>query len=299
MRERCMRGWVVALALVLWPSIGRPDGHQAPLPDSESFLAKTRDRLATNALLLSRYTYKERRSEIRTNPFGRIGTGTLLVYEVFPSVDPEMTYRRLVERDGRPVPAAEIARQDHAHQVRYLEWRRKLARETADERSDRLRRQADEERRQRELASETLGLFKFTLDRRDTWQGRPAIVVRFEPKLGARPRSRESRVASVFVGQAWIHETEHQLMHLEAGAVDDVSFGFGMIARLHEGAKALVTRTEVSGVWLPSETRFAGTGRALMFRKVTIDYLREYFDYRPFNPADPPPIPGLGSSGSR
>jgi hypothetical protein len=101
------------------------------------------------------------------------------------------------------------------------------------------------------------------------------------------------------VGQAWIHETEHQLMHLEAGAVDDVSFGFGMIARLHEGAKALVTRTEVSGVWLPSETRFAGTGRALMFRKVTIDYLREYFDYRPFNPADPPPIPGLGSSGSR
>jgi hypothetical protein len=72
-----------------------------------------------------------------------------------------------------------------------------------------------------------------------------------------------------------------------------------MIAKLHEGAKATLTRTEVQGVWLPSETHFKGTGRAMMFRRVTIDYLREYFDYRPFDPAAPPPIPGLASSGSR
>ncbi len=270
-----------------------------PLPDAEAFFAKARERLASNALLQSRYAFKERRTEIKMNPLGRMGTGPMLVYEVYPSVDPEMTYRRVIQRDGKLVPAAEIAAQDRAYRSRYEGWRRELARATPDERAARLHRQAEEEKRQRVLARETLALFTFTIDRRDAWQGHPAIVVRFAPKPGARPRSRESRVASAFAGQVWIHENEHEIMHLEADTIDDVSFGWGMIAKLHEGAKASLTRDEMNGVWLPSETRFTGTGRAMMFRRVTINYVREYFDYRPFDPAEPPPIRGLVSSGSR
>jgi hypothetical protein len=294
-----MRTLAMAAGLVSCVVVALPGARQAALPDAPSFLAKVRDQLATNALLQGRYTFKERRSEVRTNPFGRIGTGALLVYEVFPSVDPAMTYRRLVERDGQPVPESEVAEQDRAYGERYREWRHELERAGAAERASRLRRQAEEEQRQRALAKETLALFTFAIDRRGTWQDQPAIVVRFERRPGARPRSRESRIASVFTGEAWIHETEYEVMRIEADAVDEVSFGFGMIARLHEGAKLSVTRKEIDGVWLPAETRFTGSGRALMFRKVTINYVREFFDYRPFNPADPPPIPGLASEDSR
>lgn len=293
-----MRVWATlpTLALVI-ASLQAQAG--SPLPDEATFFARARERLASNEALQTRYAYKERRRDLNLNPFGRIGTGPLLVYEVFPSVDPGMTYRRLIERNGQPIAASELAAQDEAYKRKYEEWRQGLLRENHDERAARAKRQADNEAKLRAQASEVLDLFTFTIDRRDTWNDEPAIVIRFKARSDAQPRSREGRVAVVFNGEAWVHETEYEVMHLEAGTIDDVSFGWGMVARLHEGAKTSLTRGRVHNVWLPTQTRFDGTGRALLFRRVTINYAREYFDYRPFDPTVPPPIAGLALPGSR
>lgn len=269
------------------------------LPDPETFFARARERLASNEALLNRYTYKERRTELKLNPFGHLGTGPLLVFEVYPAVEPAMTYRRLIMRDGVRLPADEIADQDEEYRQKYEEWRERLRREDSDERHARVRRQQEQEAKLRAQAREILALFDFTIDRRERWHGEPAIVVRFKAKPDADPRSREARVAVAFVGEAWVHETEYEVMHLEAATVKDVSFGWGMVAKLHEGAKTSLTRRRVNGVWLPSETHFNGTGRALLFRHVTLNYAREYFDYRPYDPTEPPPIAGLGPSESK
>lgn len=272
-----------------------------PLPDPSTFLKKTRERLASNELLQSRYAFKERTREQKMNPLGHMGPGSMLVHEVYPSVDPKMTYRRLIERDGQPLTLAEISAQDEEYRRRYLSWQQQLVRETSNAAAARKQRLVEEERRERQQAAEIIALFDFSVDRREMWQDEPAIVIRFKPVPvpHARPSSREARVAVAFAGQAWIHETEHEVMHLEAQTIESVSFGFGMVARLHQGATTSLTRNRTLGVWLPAETRFAGTGRALMLRKVTIDYFREYFDYRPFDPSDPPPIPGLASADSK
>ena len=45
------------------------------------------------------YAYRESRTEINTNPFGRIGTGDVELYEVYPSPMRGLTYRRLVGRE--------------------------------------------------------------------------------------------------------------------------------------------------------------------------------------------------------
>jgi hypothetical protein len=121
---------------------------------------------------------------------------------------------------------------------------------------------------------------------RATWQGEPAIVIAFEPRPGAPLRSREARIAHAFTGRVWVHEHEYEVMRIEATAVDDVSFGFGMIARLHKGLRASFERRRVDGVWLPSETRFTGTGRALLVRKLAIDFVRTYDSYRRFEPSE-------------
>lgn len=272
----------VALAAGLVPVAAQVD----PLPDRESFLAATRKRLASNELLQSRYTYRERVTEVQFNPFGAIGTGPIEVYEVYPVVPGQLTYRRLIERGGTPTPPADLLLADRQFLARYYQWQRDLAREGQDERQARLKREATEREKDRARAAEAVGLFQFTLERRDRLEGQPVILVRFAPRPNVQPRSREGRVAASFAGIAWVHEHEHEVMRVEAEAVDDTAFGYGVIARLHKGATALFIRRKFGDVWLPVETRVTGTGRAMVFRKVNINYLREYSDYRLFDVAD-------------
>jgi hypothetical protein len=277
------RGLVLLAAVANVAMLGYPSAQSAPLPDRESFLAEARKRLASNELLQSRYSYTERVTQVQFNPFGTIGTGPIEVYEVYPVVPGQLTYRRLVEREGAPVAPAELRRADRQFLARYYEWQREIASEGQDERQARLRREAAEREKDRARATEAMGLFEFTLDRRDTVDGQPVIVVRFSPKPNVIPRTREGKVAASFNGFAWVHEQQHEVMRVEAEAVADTVFGYGVIARLHKGAKALFTRRKFGDAWLPVETRVTGTGRAMVFRRVTINYLREYSDYQPFD----------------
>jgi hypothetical protein len=273
----------VLLAIAIGMAAAAPAGMQ-PLPEAESFLAEARKRLTTNADLRARYAYRERRIEANLNPFGRMGSGPEEIYEVFPGPEPELVYRRLVAREGRPVPAHEIAAQDREHLRTIERHQRDRARESARDRARREARDAAEREEARALADEVLGLFDFSLVGRDTHEGHPAIIVRFVRKADAAPSSREARVAAAFAGRAWIHEHEYELMHLEGVATEDVSFGFGLLARLHEGATVSLRRRPFGGHWLPVESRFDASARALLVRRTDFQAVYEFSDYRPFDP---------------
>jgi hypothetical protein len=268
----------------------------APLPDRDTFFAEARKRLASNDLLQSRYAYRQRVTDVRMNPFGEIGTGPVEVYDVYPVAGDDFTYKRLIERGGRRLSAAELSAQDRQFMARYEEWRRDLSREGKSERDARRRREEIDRQKDRARAEEAIDLFDFSLVRRDQLNGQPVVVVAFKPKANARARSREGRVASSFAGYAWVHEHEYEAMRVEAEAITDTTFGFGIIARLHKGAKAVFTRGRFGDVWLPVETRVTGSGRAMLFRKVAIDYLRQYSDYRLFDPAELPALFGAATS---
>jgi hypothetical protein len=277
---------------------GGPIRSQAPpLPDEQTFFAEARKRLAGNDLIQSRYAFRERTAELKLNPLGRLGTGPDLVYEVYPHPNDDLTFRRLVERGGRPVPAAEIAEQDRRYREKLRAWERRVAREGQSERIARLRKAKETEAEDAARAQEALDLFTFSIVGREIRNGEPAIVVSFAPRPDRHARSRQGRIAKAFAGRAWVHETEFEVMDVEATAIDDVSFGFGIIARLNKGSTARFTRRRVNGVWLPVETRFEGTGRALLFRKVEIQYYRVYSDYRPFDPAELPALLGWQEPG--
>lgn len=261
----------------------------APLPDQAAFFAEARKRLASNDLIQSRYSFRERETELRLNPFGRsMGTGPTNVYEVYPHPEEDLTYRRLIERDGEPLSEEELAEQDRDYRDKLAAWQRRLAREGTSARAARLERAAEAKAKDEAMAREALEMFDFQITGRDTWQGQPAIVVSFSPKPGTSPRSREGRVARAFAGRAWIHEFDYEVMNVEAQAIDDVTFGWGMIAKLYRGSKARFTRQRVDGAWLPVESRFEGTGKALMVRRLVIKFARDYYDYRPFDASDLP-----------
>jgi hypothetical protein len=284
----------LVVAAVLWTAAGLAAQSPAPtaptlpasvpLPDQDAFFAEVRKRLASNDLIQSRYSFRERSTELHLNPFGRnLGTDGVQVFEVYPHPDEALTYRRLVEDDGRALSRDELAEQDRKYRGKLAAWQRRLSQEDASGRAVRIRRAEEAKQRDAALAREALDLFDFRITGRSTWEKEPAILIAFTPRDGVSPRSREGRVARAFAGQAWVHEHEYEVMNVEATAIEDVSFGWGVIAKLYKGSTARFTRRRINGAWLPVESRFTGTGRAVIFRRLQIDFARDYYDYRPFD----------------
>jgi hypothetical protein len=280
--------WLSATLFSAMVATGFGAQPSAPLPDQARFFAEVQKRLASNDLIQSRYSYRERSTEVRLNPFGAMGTGPEMVYEVYPHPNDELTYKRLIEKGGRPLSIAEIHEQDQAYRERLADWERRMAREGNSDRLLRLRKAQEERLKDEARAREALDMFDFAIADRDTREGQPAIIITFTPKTHTEPRSREGRIASAFAGRVWVHEFEYEVMHVEAKAITDVSFGFGLIGRLHKGTTAVFTRRRIDGVWLPVQTDFEGTARALVVRKVIFDYSRTYYAYQPFEPGDLP-----------
>ena len=70
-------------------------------------------------------------------------------------------------------------------------------------------------------------------------------------------------------------------MKVEATAVDDLSYGLGFVARLNKGSVVTLIRERIDDhIWLPTSIKFKANGRALLVRKLNIDFAVEWFDYR-------------------
>lgn len=272
-----MRAAIALAALVTVPG----SAFQVPgssLPERERFLREARETLGRSQQVWHQYSYKERRTDVHMNPFGRMGAGDTRVFEVRPSPNPQLTYKRLIERNGAPVPKHELDRQDAEYRARVAEVRQRQA----DGDADRDKRERDDllaRRRAQMVINDVLDTLQFDLVRREVRDGRPAIVVSFVAKPQARPATRQGRIAKVFKGRAWVDEASREVTAVEAVAVDDVAFG-GFIAKLYEGTHALLRREQIDAdVWMPTRVHLSGDVRAL-FRKTKIDYVVEWVDYR-------------------
>lgn len=225
-----------------------------PLPDSDAFYAAVRANLARADREQYRYAYRERRSEVHTNPFGKIGTDGTLTYEVAPGKELGLYQRRLIERDGKPLPIG-------------------------DQKTETLDRR--ERGQSNPSIDDVVATLEFKIRGRDMLGTRECIVVDFAPKKGASPKTRQGKVAKVFKGTVWIDEALHEVVRADATSIDDMSYGLGVVARLNEGTHATLVREPIdSGIWLPTSVVLKGEGRAMLFRKLTVDYVVEWFNYR-------------------
>jgi hypothetical protein len=239
----------IAAALLFQVAAAR---QARPLPDPQPFFAAVRANLARSQDEQNRFAYKERRTELDFNPFGRLGTGETRVIAVTPVDGGTAITRQLLERDGKPVANS-------------VPTRRELRRSE----------------RGRSVVDDVAAMLEVAIDHRDMLDGREAIVVTFKPRKDAKPRTREGRLARGFAGQIWIDEQAREVARVNAIAVDDLSFGYGMLGRLNEGATVTVLQKAIDdNLWLPVSVRFNGEGRALLFRKLTINFALDWFDYR-------------------
>ena len=260
-----------------------------PLPERSTFLEETRKRLASDEDLQSHYTFKERRAKLTKGPDGSWVPEETKLYEVYPSVVGELTYQRLVETDGVPTPAPELAQADRAQLAKVREFIRLAREESARDERRRLAREQEALARDRETIADVVSVLRFELERRETIDGRPAIVVSFQPIENPKPTTREGKLVSHFSGLVWVDERELQVVRAEAEAMETISFGLGIVARIHQGTRGEFTRRQVAdGSWLPAVAELTGTARVLLVKKIERAWHAEYFDYVRIDPEHPP-----------
>jgi hypothetical protein len=260
-----------------------PSAQDLPLPDPKAFGAEVRKRMLTDRELQSQYTFVERREEISISKLGKVRAGPVKTYEVYPSVERGNTYKRLIAIDGVPLPPEELARRDRIHREDVLREAAKRERENPQERQKRLQKEAKEQAEWNRTLDEVFEVYDIRLVGRDTIDGAVMVVATLDPKPGYRPRTDAGKLMKKVRARAWISEADYQVVKVIAEVIDDVTYGWGVVGRLHKGTVATFERTKVNGeVWLPARVEIKGTGRAL-FRRFTLSSLTTYSDYRKFH----------------
>jgi hypothetical protein len=259
--------------------------QEPPLPDARAFLADALTRVRSNDLIRSRYTFTDTETRYSYGVSGNVIKKQVRVYEVDPSPDPELTYRRLVSVNG--VQPSDLAKRDAERQKKVREWEAARQREGEGARAARLRKQAEENRREQAVVDELASIYDFRMTGREHIDGRSAIAFTFDPRRGYSPRTPEGRIISHFRGEAWVDEQDRELVRLQVEALESVSVKFGFIFRLLKGSRGHMERRKIDGeAWLPTYSRFRGSGRVFFVARIDLDQENEYSSYRKKAPDD-------------
>jgi hypothetical protein len=290
-RRAAALAWLMAAALALAapsPLPGAPQGGSAasppadggPIPTPADFGARIRAALEADARIQSRYTYHEQRRDVKISRLGKVTIGPRRTFEVHPSAEPGKTFKRLIAIEGKPLTPEELARRDAEHERDAEQEQARRRRESASERAERERNEQEERRRHQEVLDDLIRVFKATVVGRENIDGEPVLVADVKPRKDAEVTTREGRWMKSFEGRIWVDESDYQIVKLDMSAVGDITIGWGIIGRLHEGSGARFSRKKVDGVWLPAELSYKASGRTLLFRPFEFEVTTTYFNYR-------------------
>lgn len=272
------------LAFCLLQGSSAAQGSAQNLPDLDAFLRSVRAHLRSDRLLQSQYTFNLKETEIQLDKQGNTKETHVDKYEVYPSLEEDLTYLRLISKDGKPLSPEEIEKQDRKADRKFRERERELQKAGIDERAQRLAKEAEEKRKEDVVIDELFHLYDISMVRRDTIEGHAAILLEFRPRPRYKPSTREGKILAKLAGRAWFCEEDQQLIQIEVELIDNLSFGLGLLARLNKGATGVLLRRRVNNeIWLPAEARFSGTARLLVLKGIRIKAISEFSNYKKFS----------------
>ena len=271
-----MRPIALALLVLL---LATPAAQDRPLPDYETFAAQVKTHLATDEERQSGYMFVERRTEQKLDGSGRSRDESVKVFEVYPGLPGEDRYRRLIEEDSKPVPQARLAAQDRERQKEVESYARRAS--TGAERET---RQREKERRRYDAAVDDLfRIYDIHMVRRESIEDHDTVFATMTPKDGVKPQTDDGKVMRHFKARAWISESDYELVRVEIEDIDDLSFGLGLLARVHQGTVATFQRRKVNNeIWLPEQVTWTASARVLLLKRLRLRGVSEFSGYRKF-----------------
>jgi hypothetical protein len=279
-RARC----AAAVALVIALGLAQPQAQGRPLPDVDSVLKGLRKTLHSDRVLLSQYTYIEKNTEKNLDKKGRVTKTEVEVSEVYPSIDQDLSYVRVISKNGTATDPKELEKKDREQQKKVLEQMGKLEHESAAQKEKRQAKLTEERRKEDETIDEAFALYAATMKGREVVDGRDAIVLDFRPRPDFKVKTDNGKTLKKIAGRIWIDERDHELIRIELDLVDTISIGLGMLARLNPGAHAMFQRRLVNNeIWLPAEVHYTGSARVMLVKGVHLDVTSEYSGYKKFS----------------
>jgi len=258
-----------------------PFAQERPLPDFDTFAAQVKTHLATDEERQSGYMFEERRTEQKVDGNGRVTSESAKVFEVYPGLPAEPRYRRLIEEDGRRLVPDKLARQDRERQEEVESYAKAQASEP--QRQKATREQEKVRRRYNAAIDDLFRIYDIHMIRRESIDGQPTILATLDPKDSVKPQTDDGKMMRNFKARAWVSESEYELVRIEIEAIRDLSFGMGLLARVHKGTVATFERRKVnSEVWLPAKVTWTASGRLLLVRRLRLRGISEFSNYRKF-----------------
>lgn len=169
---------------------------------------------------------------------------------------------RVFERQGRPIPADEKARQDEAVR-KYLAERKSMTDEEWKKRQAANRKKNDQD----EWIQEFPEALDFKVVGEEAIDGRPALILTCEPRAGYSPKSMRSRIFEKMRGKLWIDKADSEMVRAEAEMFDTVSLGFGVLGKIEKGTRFRLERRKLEGkFWLMTEQAMKFDARVMMVK---------------------------------
>jgi hypothetical protein len=278
-----MRLLVCALSLGMLGSSLAGAAQERPLPDAKPFLEEVRKRLQTDDALQSGYTYVETRRELKLDKSGRSTKEKIKVVESYPGLPGKERWERVISEDGRPLSHAALEKQDRERQEEAQEYARKLEKEPEKVRRDQAREREKYFREMKEAVDTVFLVYDVHMLGREAIEGHDTIVFSLTPRPAAKPRTRDGRIMKNFTVRAWVSEADYELVRLDVEAIDTVSFGLGLLARVHKGSRASFARRKVNGeVWLPASASYTASARIGLIKMMRVGGTSEFSNYRKF-----------------
>jgi hypothetical protein len=273
---------LLVLALLVTALAAVHAAQERPLPNYDAFAAEVKKHLATDEERQSAYMFIERRIEQKLDSGGRPTSESTKVFEVYPGLPGEERYRRLIEEDGRVLAPEKLAQRDRERQKDVDSFTKAQASESQRQKAARENEKA--RRRYQAAIDDLFRIYDIRMVRRESIDGHDTILATLSPKEGVKPQTDDGEIMRHFKARAWISESDYELVRVEIEAISDLSFGMGILARVHKGTVASFERRKVNNeVWLPAKVTWSASGRLLLVRRLRLRGISEFSGYRKFS----------------
>ena len=180
---------------------------------------------------------------------------------------------RVIATNDRPATAEERAKDDRRleHLLAHPEEQRK-----------RKQRQEQDAEQVRKLLRALPDAFLYEFDGSEPGPQGELARLKFRPDPTFEPPSRETIIYKGMEGTMVAEPRDLRLVRIEASLVEDVTLGWGLLARMNKGGRITMEQSLLpDGEWVTRRMTLDFTGKAFLFKTIRIQQKQSITDFRP------------------
>jgi hypothetical protein len=234
---RSTKFWVGILGIALAAS-----AHAAQVPDAKQIVRQSVDaELAANRDDHSHWRYLKHEGG---------GNSFIVVETEYGAIS------RRIEENGRPASAAALAVDD--------QFTQRFIHDPGMQQKQRHDGMHDEK-----SATELLNLMPQAFAWKVESETPETVTLSFKPDANFHPPDMEARVMGAMAGTLIVDKAQHRIYTFKGRLGEDVTIGFGLLARLKQGGTFDIEHRQVApGMWQITATHVHIEGRALFFKTI-------------------------------